>query len=261
MIFVARCQSFKILLMMFILVGSTFVANCQAERNPISLDSQSFCQDFIGADEIRHIETLKQDRQRNEQLWSDVKLFAKEQAAAAQQTWASSDLNKWWNQRSGLDVSPVQQPAKVTKAGTISVTAMMINYAANMNAVQWWQASNLVTGLLDGGHQIVQATSKLEADLQARVLQLIESTSNNIVQLAKSPQVSGALQVFSVVANLRSPVADSLDTDSVNVTASKEESIATSISTDENPVADPYWQYYTDCDFWGAQFEANTDSK
>ena len=253
MIFEARYQSFKILLMTLSLVGSTFVANCRAERTPFSPDRHGFFQELLGAEAERHLETIKLERERQEQLWSDFKLFASEQATVAQQKWANSDLKKWWEYRSDRDVSPAaeQHPAYVAEAGRISPTAMVVNYAANMTAQQWWQASNLAVEVLDRGHQVARATIKFETDFQASFSQLIELSSVTIAQFANSPWINGVIQAMSVIEN-----SDSISADSRNEESSNTDSPMISKSTDAYPTADPYWQYYADCDFWGAQFDA-----
>ena len=247
MIFEAKFQSFKFLVMMLIFVGSTLVADCQAERTPVSLESQNFCQELLGAEVTHHLETVKQNRERSEQVWSDFKLFASKRVTLAQQKLASLDLTSWWELRSGPVVSPARQqpPVEIAETATISVTAMVVNYAAKMNLLQWLQLSNLTVELSNRGHQrVAESMSSLESDLQASLLQLAKSTSTNIVQLVKSRRVSGMIEAMSVAESPSSTGADSA---------------LVIKSTDEDPVADPYWQYYADCDYWGARFEAENE--
>ena len=251
MIFEARRQSFKILLLMHILVGSTLVTNCQAERNPVSTNNQSYYQKLIGTDTEDLLAALKQDRERGQQLWSDFKQFAGQQASSAKQIWTGLDLENWRQRLGGVTGSPAgqQQSATVAESGAMSATAMVVNYAANVTAVQWWQASNLTKNSFNSGHQrFAQATSKLEADVQASLLRLAESTSN-IVQLANSFRVNEVIQAMTVTQNLDSTNADQSSNDSLMFTA----------STDEDPTADAYWLYYSDCDFWGALFEREVE--
>ena len=132
MLFESRRQSFKILSMLLFLVGSMSVANCRAERTPISLVSQSFCQQLIeadGQDHQAHLAAIKQERERSQRLWSEFKLFANEQAASVKQKWASLDLGNWRERLSDLTASPAakRQPAGFAKAGSISVTTMAVN--------------------------------------------------------------------------------------------------------------------------------------
>ena len=229
--------------MMLFWVGSSLVTNCQAERNPILPVTQSYCQQLIDAEGEEHLAAFLRERERNQQLWSEFKLFAIEQAASAKQRWARLDIESWRDRLSRFSVLPSakQQAAKVNEARTISATAMGVSYVANTTALQWWQASNLAVDLLNRGHQrVAHTTTKLEADLQASLLQWVESASSNIITVANSRQVSGLIQ-----AVLASENSSSTDTDS----------LLSIESTDEDPVADPYWQYYADFDFWGAQFE------
>ena len=243
MLFESRRQSIRILSMMLFLVGSSLVANCQAERNPILPVTQSYCQQLIDAESEEHLAAFLRERERNQQLWAEFKLFANEQAASAKQQWARLDFESWRVRLSRFSVLPSakQQPAKVTGTRTISATAMGVSYVANTTALQWWQTSNLAADLLNRGHQrVAQEQSKFEAELQSSLLQWVEATSSNIIKVANSRQVSGIIQAVLVSENSSSPDAELL---------------LSIESTDEDPVADPYWQYYADFDFWGAQFE------
>ena len=285
MIFEARCQSFKIVLLMLVLVGSTLVANCQAERTPVSVDSQSFYRNLIGNSEVLHLKKAKLERQQNEQLWTDLREFAGEQFSTAKQTFAGIDLKSWWQQPSVRDVSPTsEQQSK--EADAISATAMAVKLAANMTALQWWHASNATKDLLANGQQrLVKATSNIEAEVRAGLLRLVELTASHAIQLANSPRGLGVIQqqfarttskfeaelqsklhrfVESTASNVVD-LASSLQVNGmINAMAAFKSLIAsttapsiTRVSNDKNPAADPYWQYYADCDFWGAQFDAD----
>ena len=264
MIFEAKYKSVKILSMVFILVGATLVANCRADRNPVSLQGRSFYQELMGADSAVHLETVKQDRERVEQSWIEFKLFASRQAAAVKQKLASLDLKSWRERLSGLYATPAikEQPAKVSGAGSVSATATLVNYAANMNSLQWWQAAKVTADFARRSNkQVAQTSLSLEAKLEASLLQMIELTSSNIIQLANRSRVGEVIQAMSV-AEIPSPSsADLSEVDASNANADQSDAnlLTISASTDEYPTADPYWQYYTDCDFWGAQFEANVE--
>ena len=242
MIFVVRCQPFVILSVICILVGSTLVGNCQADRTPASLDSRSFFEGLVEATDVDELKRVKRVRQRDEKLWREFKQFAGVQASVVKHKLAGLDLRSWWKRRSVHEVSPAvqKQTSNAAEVGVMSATAMVTHLAANMTALQWWQASSLTADLLDSGHHRVErAKSKIDADFQASFVQLVKSASINIVNLANSHQVGGVIRAMTVATSSGSSKADLLAT-----------------SSDENPEADPYWQYYADCDFWGAQFES-----
>ena len=286
MIFQARCQSFKIVLMMLVVVVSTLVANCQAERTPVSVDSQTLCQNLIGNSDVLHLKKAKLERQQDAQLWSDLREFAGEQVSTVKQTFAGLDLKSWWEQPSVRDFLRASEQQS-NEADAISVTTMAVKLAANMTALQWWHAANVTKDLMKSGQQrLVQAGSKIEAEMRAGLLRLVELTASHVIQLANSPRVNGiSRQQFTPAtskfeAELQSKLnrlvesaasnivhlASSLQVNGmINAMATFKRSCVsaapsiTRASNDKNPVADPYWQYYTDCDFWGAQFDANKE--
>ena len=264
MIFNAKCQSFKILLTMLFLIGSTFVANCHAERTSVSPDSQSYYQKLIGVNGEVHLATAKKERERVEQAWSELKLFANQQTKAAQHAMIGLDIKSWRGRLNGLYASPVtqQQSAKVSDRSAISATAFVVKYAANMTSLQWWQTKNLVTGWIESGHQrVAQATFELDANLQSNLLllQLVDSASSDIARMVSRLQISAVIQAMSIEKNFGSQNDDSRNADPSNVIRSDFSFQTISTSTDEAPTADPYWQYYSDCDFWGAQFEVDVE--
>jgi len=148
----AICQSFKFFVVVFTLVGATFTANCQAERNPMTLECRSVNQDAIGATALHQLKLIERDRQRGEKLWSEFSLFATEQASAAKRRLTSLGLQKWW-QPSAPSVSPAlqQHPAENTSPDTIGPVAMMTRLVANMSALQWIEVSNFGSDLIDSG--------------------------------------------------------------------------------------------------------------
>lgn len=248
----AKCQSVKIILAMLILVGAFLSGNCQAERNPTMLSNESFHRDLIGPESTRQLAEIKEDYQQNKKRWSEFKLFASEQASSAKQMLASLELENWWQELGARDVSPaVQQRPADGAAGAISPTAIAVNLAAGMSTIQLWQASNLAAGLVDSGQRrIAQVANNLETELQASLNQLVELASSSRF----GPRVNGLIQAmaFGQSSNLssgESPAAES----------SRAELLTTSKIADEGSPADPYWQYYSDCDFWGAKFEATNE--
>ena len=261
MIFAARRQSFKILSIAFILFGSMFVDNCRAEKNPVSLDRQSLYQELVGSEGAVQLEMAKQNRKRTEESWSKFKLFASQHAMAGKQALVSLDLKSWRNRLSGLNVLPAMQIplTEVAEARTISLTAMGANYLANMTALQWWQASEMTADLVERGQQrVAQVASNVKAELQVDLMQLVEQTSNSVVLLANGlgGEVLPALSVTENHGSRGSLRAESIEADLSHVNLPSNDSLETSVSSDDDPTADPYWQYYSDCDFWGAQFES-----
>ena len=249
MILEARIQSFKILSIVVFLAGCSFVGNCQAERNPVSLNSQNFCQNLIGADDDCEFAKAQLDRQRDEKRWSEIKLLARKQASLAKQKLASLEIGKWWQQLNARDVVPAvqQRLADDAEASLMTASAIAVNLAANTTATQWREASKIAMGLVDSAQCYVsRATIKLEADLQARLIQLVELASSKIVM----PRIDGLIQAMTIGKG------SILSSDDSPATESSSEVAVLSSSTDEDSPADPYWQYYSDCDFWGAQFEA-----
>jgi len=253
MVFEAKYQLFKIAMVMLILVGSSFSGNCQAERNPITLSCENNHQNLIGPEGARQLAKANRILRQNEECWSEFTLFASQQVSSAKQMLASLEVKKWWQELRSRDVLPAvqQRPTDAAEAGGISTTAIAVNLAANMTTIQWWQASNSAADCFDfGQRRMIQMTTRLEANWEASLIQLVESTSSNIIV----PQVNGLIQA---VAGGKG--SSSLDVNSPAIESSGVALPVSSDSADEDSPVDPYWQYYSDCDFWGAQFDAAND--
>ena len=242
MVFGAKCKSFKIFVVALGLTGAALVADSQAERNPVpplSIVKQSHFQTVVSDKTIAQFEAFKRDRIRNEKRWSKLKQFVGQQVAAASDKLASSSLSDWWIQ----PVTPVEEPVAGQQTGEnsigISPTTTMVKLIGNMSAVQWWQVSNQTTGLFDSiqGH-VVHASTKLRAGVQASCLQLAKTSSNRLEERFSSFAVSSFVQgIFPGMT--QQSVFKPLD-------------LPASVS--EATSADPYWSYYSACDFWGAEF-------
>ena len=231
----AICQSFKFFVVMFTLVGATFTANCQAERNAVTLECRSVNQDAIGATALHQLKLIERDRQRGEKLWSEFSLFATEQASAAKRRLTSLGLQKWW-QPSAPSVSPAlqQHPAENKEPDVIGPVAMMTRLVANMSALQWLEVSNFGSDLIDSGsRRMTEAKNRLQDEIQAGVVELVELSSNNVGQIANDFGVSDIFQNMLSAAGTDQWI---------------------SLNSDEDLSADPYWHYYADCDFWEALF-------
>ena len=241
MIFGAKCKSLKILVVVMGLIGTTFVADCQAERNPVSpvsIVKQSHFQAVVCDKTVAQLEAFKRDRIRSEKRWNMLKQFVGQQVAAVSDKFARSGLSDWWTQR----VSPIEKPVAGQQTGknsvAISPSTLMVKLAGNMSAVQWWKVSSQTTVLFDSiqGH-VVHTSMKLRSDVQANFLQWAKTNSNHVSQKVNDFAASSLVQGLFVV-------------DSEQM-ASKPKHIE---DVNETTAGDPYWSYYLDCDFWGVEF-------
>ena len=239
MIFGAKCKSFKIFVVVLGLIGATWVADCQAERNPVSpvsIVKQSHFQTVVCDKTVAQLEAFKRDVIRNEKRWNKLKQFVGQQVTAASDTFASSGLSDWWTQR----VPPIEEPVVGQQAGensvAISPSTLMVKLAGNMSAVQWWQVSSQTIGLFDSiKGNVVDTSTKLRSDVQASFLQLVETTSNHVGQKVNDFAASSLVQGFFVTDSEQTQLIENVN---------------------ETTTGDPYWSYYSDCDFWGVEFNS-----
>ena len=241
MIFGAKCKSFKIFVVALGLIGAALVADCQAERNPVlplSIVKQSRFQTVVSDKTLAQFEAFKRDRIRNEKRWNKLKQFVGQQVAVASDKLASSGLSDWWMQR----VSPMEEPVARPQMGdhsiAISPSTLMVKLTGNMSAVQWWQVSSQTIGWFDSIQgRVIHTSTKLRAGVQAGCLQLAKTSSNRLEERFSSFTVSSFVQ--GIFTGLTQPAASN----PLDLTA----------SVSETTSADPYWSYYSDCDFWGAE--------
>jgi len=220
MIFDAKSQSFKILVAVCGLVGATFVADCQAERNPVSPVNQSYCLDLF-------------------------KQFVSEKSSTINQKLAGLNLQDWW-QQSVANETPDETPSKINRTDSIAISpvAMLLRVAANITIVQYWQVGNQTADLITAGRgQIDQASLKLQDDFRSSLFQLLESTATNLNSIATAP---------SIIKLVSGSSSDGSDRMNIN-------SIATAVNANSDSTSDPYWGYYSDCDHWGAEFDNSDD--
>ena len=238
MIFDAKCKSFKILVVVLGLIGATLVADCQAERNPISpvsLINQNRFQAFASDKAVAQLEAFKRDRKRNEKRWSELKRFVGLQVTAASNRLVSSGLSDWWTQR----VSPGKKPMVCQQASdqsiAISPMALIVKLTGNMSPIQWWQVSRKTASWLKATQEgLVQNSTKFQAELQTSLLQLAKTS---LVQKANEFAASSFVQAVFVI--------------DLEKLASKSKQVLENVN--EVTSADAYWSYYSDCDFWGVE--------
>lgn len=238
MIFEAKCKSIRFLVVLG-LVGTTWVADCQAERNPVVPVKQNFCQNVIGSEVVAQMKAFKEDRKRNEQRWSEFSQFVGQQAAVVSDKLVSSGIGDWWQQRVSPSPIPMVQRQAGNESNAISPSCLLIKLAGNLSVVQWWEVSSQATGMFETAqHRLVQTSTKSQVEFQKSLLRLVQTSSSNLGQ-----QVRG----LAAVEFVRGIFAGSVDQ-----LASGETSEA--VNVNEGSSADPYWSYYSDCDFWGADF-------
>ena len=245
MIFDAKSQSFKILVAVCGLVGATFVADCQAERIPVSPVNQSYCLDLLGHEADGQLESLQQSRQQNEQQWTEFKQFVSEKSSTINQKLAGLNLQDWW-QQSVANETPDETPSKINRTDSIAISpvAMLLRVAANITIVQYWQVGNQTADLITAGRgQIDQASLKLQDDFRSSLFQLLESTATNLNSIATAPSI------IKLVSGSSSDGSDQMNVSS----------IATAANVNSDSTSDPYWGYYSDCDHWGAEFDNSDD--
>ena len=245
MIFDAKSQSFKILVVVCGLVGATFAADCQAERNPVSPVNQNYCIDLLGHEADGKLQALQQSRQQNEKQWTEFKQFVSEKSSTINQKLAGLNLQDWW-QQSVANETPDENPPEINRPDSIAIspTTMLLRVAANMTIVEYWRAGNLTADLIrTGREQIDQTSQQLQENFRSSLVQLLESTATNLSSIATAPSI-----IELVSGN------SSDDSDQMNVS-----SIATAANVNRDSPSDPYWGYYSDCDHWGAEFDNSDD--
>ena len=241
MIFDAKCKSFKIFVVVLGLIGSTLVADCQAERNPVSPESlmkQGHLQAVFSNQAVARFEAFKQERERNEKRWNELKQFVGQQATAASDKFASSGLSDWWTQ----PASPAKKPVVRQQAGddsiAISPSSLLVKLAGHMSAIGWWQISRQTIDLFESAQQrVVQTSTKFQAEFKTSLLLLAKSSSSHVGQKVNDLVAYSLVQGVFVIDSEQMAAKLKL-TEVVNEATS----------------GDSYWNYYSDCDFWGAEF-------
>ena len=232
MIFDVNCQSFKIFALVFGF-AVTFVANCHAEKNPITPVKQNFNLKMLGDEAEVQLKAFQIDCQRNEEKWNDFKQFAFEQAATFNRKFASLKPNDWWQQSKLAIESPSVEQRAVENANSIAIapSTLLTRLVINMTPVQYWQISNQTNGLLETGRQrVTQTTLQLQNDFEASLVQLAKSSNSSLTRLINGSRIAMVTEG----------------------TMTGDSFVATENVSDDSP-SDPYWGYYADCDHWNAE--------
>lgn len=245
MIFGAKYKSFKIFVVVLGLIGATFAPDCQAERNPVSLDKQSQLKTLVSDKALSEFEAFKENRLHNRKRWNSLKQFVGQQATSANDRVVNSGLIDWLTKpNSPSKKQMVRQQTRSDQSIVITPSTLMVKLAGNMSAVQWWQVSNQITGLFDSiQKRVVQTSTKLHVDFQTSFLQLVKTSSSHLEQKVNDLAASSFVQGIFLGGSEQ--------------IASKPQQVIENVN--EASSADPYWSYYSDCDFWGAEFNPADD--
>jgi len=229
MIFDAKRNSFKIFIVTLGLIGATWVADCQAERNPIlpaSLTKQSRLQALVDDEAVVQFEAFKRNCKRNEERWDEFTQFIGLQVTAANKRWVNLKLSDWWAERALPNKMPVVHPQVNNQSVAISPSAMLVKVAANMSAVNWWHVSNQLTDVFESTQEgVVENSTRLNSQFQAGWLQLTEMGLNFAPQGITDVATSSFVKRVLVV------------------------------NQGQMSAVDAYWSYYSDCDYWGVDFD------
>ena len=238
MIFGAKWMSFKTLVVVLGLIGATWVADCQADRNPLSPVKHNQFQALVDA-KAPQFEAFKRDCKRNEKRWNEIGRFVGQQVVAASDKLASSAVSNWWAERvlSRKKALVRQQVGKDSIA--ISPASLLVKLAGNLSAIQWWQVASQITGSFESAHErVVQTSAQFQVEFRNSLLQLAKTGSSLVEQKVNDLAASSFVQGFFAGTSVR--------------VASKSEQVIENVN--EVTSADAYWSYYSDCDFWGVEF-------
>lgn len=242
MTFDAKFKSFKMIAIILSFVGVAWGAECHAERNPVSLHvKQSLNQDLLSPQVVAQVEAFKKNRQHTERRWNHALQFMGQQMLVVSDQVVSSRVGKWWQQQriSPNKIPLAQQSTDLKPSIAINPAALMAKCAANLSAIQWWQVSSKTMGLLQTAQRnVAQARLNFLADSEEGLMRFASSSSNQLGQ--QLDETAAVVFLQSILTGNAERLATVTPPTAVNV--------------NEEASQDPYWSYYSDCDFWGVDF-------
>jgi len=246
MIFDAKCKSFKIFIVTLGLIGATWIADCQAEQNPVlpaSLTKQSRLQALLDDKAVVQFEAFKRDRKRNKERWDELTQFVGLQVTAANKRLVNLKLSDWWTERGLPNKKPIVHQHLSNQSIAISPATLLVKVAGNMSMVNWWHVSNQLTDVLESTQEeVIENSTRLHSQFQAGLLQLTKISLNLAAQGVADVATSSFVKRVLVADQGQMAAKRNLELESVNEAS-----------------ADAYWSYYSDCDYWGVDFDQTNE--